>query len=396
MQTSLFRRGISLALSLATALSLGLTARAAEADGLCGHHPTHTTDCGYEATGQCTHECTADSGCITIRCTHTHVATCFDTEGNSLCRHACTDTPACYTPTVSCIHSTHGSCGHSEGQDCDFALSGCPQCQAAEAPVSLKGTDVVLTDGTEYTCTGQEIKPHVTVMVDRTVLVENEHYTVTYTNNIDVGSAMVTVTGLEAGGYTGTVEIPFTIHAAPQDPTEPEIPTEPETPTEPSQPSDPTGPSQPTEPSQPSDPTEPSQPEEDQEEKPFDYKIVKGSGGKWRQDSGKNLSFVINADTDDITAIRINGKKLNHRHYTLKKDVITLKESWLQEQELGTYRITVEFEDGDAQGKFIILRAADESNPKTGDTIGLWAALMGISLTGAAALLILGRKKIFK
>ena len=384
MQTSRFRRGLSLVLALALAAALPVAAKAAdESDGLCHHHPTHTTDCGYEATGQCSHECTADSGCITIRCTHTHVATCFDTQGNSLCRHACTDTPACYTPTVSCVHSAHGSCGHSEGKDCAFAVNGCPLCQAAEALVALKGTDVVLTDGTEYTHTGEEIKPHVTVMVDRTVLVENEHYTVTYTNNIDVGAALVIVTGLEASGYTGTVEIPFTIHAAPQDPTEPEVPTEPETPTEPEKPTE------------PSDPTEPSQPEEDKEEKPFDYKIIRGNGGKWRQESGKDLSFTVNADTDDITAIRINGKKLNHKHYTLKKDVITLTESWLQEQKLGSYRITAEFEDGHAEARFTILRAADDSNPKTGDTIGIWFALMGISLTGAGAL-ILCRKKIFR
>ena len=170
MQTSYFRRGLSLVLALALAAALPVAAKAAdEHDGLCDHHPTHTADCGYEATGECTHECTADSGCITIRCTHTHVATCFDADGNSLCRHACTDTPACYTPTVSCVHSTHGSCGHSEGKDCAFAVNGCPLCKAAEALIALKGTDVVLTDGTEYTYTGEEIKPHVTVMVDRTV-----------------------------------------------------------------------------------------------------------------------------------------------------------------------------------------------------------------------------------
>ena len=149
MNKSLIRRFASLALALAMVLSMGLTARAAETDGLCEHHPSHTTDCGYEATGECTHECTAGSGCVTIQCAHQHVATCFDAQGNSLCRHACTENPACYTPTVNCLHTEHGSCGHSDGADCSFAVNGCPECNAIE----LKGTDVVLTDGTEYTYT---------------------------------------------------------------------------------------------------------------------------------------------------------------------------------------------------------------------------------------------------
>ena len=125
MNATLFRRGISLALSLATAASVTLSVRAAENDGLCQHHPSHTTDCGYEATGTCAHVCSADSGCITIRCAHTHVATCFDAESNSLCRHACTENPDCYTPVTDCLHSEHGSCGHHDGEDCNFAVNGC-------------------------------------------------------------------------------------------------------------------------------------------------------------------------------------------------------------------------------------------------------------------------------
>ena len=468
MRKSLFRRSVSLILAFSLSASLGLTAFAAEEDGLCEHHPSHTTDCSYEATGACTHLCTAESGCITIRCAHTHVATCFDTEGNSLCRHACTENPACYTPITNCLHKEHGSCGHHEGKDCDFAVSGCEQCKN---PVTeLKGTDIVLTDGTEYTYTGEEIKPHVTVMVDRTVLVEKEHYTVVYSNNIGVGTGTVTVTGIEEAGYKGTISIPFTIARAagtpefqlveikgtdvvmegsefpysgqpiepkvtvtvdgkvleegkdysvtymnnlapgtgtltvrgiatasetlgyfgkvsmnftiisaqaPDAPAEPENPTEPETPTEPER------------------PTEPSIPEEDenQEPKPFEYKITKGSGSKWRLESGKHLTFTINADTDGITAIRIDGKKLNAKHYTLgKSGQIVLKNSWLEDLKIGTYRITVDFEDGSAEGSFTVAQAADATNPQTGDTIILWIGMMAVSLLGIVALILLKKR----
>lgn len=478
MNNSFLRRGISLALALALTLPLGLASRAAETDGLCEHHPSHTTDCGYAATGECAHECTADSGCITVRCSHAHVATCFDAEGNSLCRHVCTDTPACYTPVVKCLHTEHGSCGHSEGQDCTFD---CMVCKAVE----LKGTDVVLTDGIEYTYTGDEIKPHVTVMADRLVLVENEHYTLSYANNIGVGTGNVTVTGIPEAGYTGTVTLPFSIvrpddlpeftlveiqgtdvtidgtefvytgeaiepaitvtingtvltagkdyaltysnNVQPGTATvtvsgiatasetvgytgevsidftivkaqEPEVPSEPETPSEPEKPTEPETPSEPEKPTEPETPSEPETDEDDGKEEeettPFDYKITKGSGSKWRQDSGKDLSFTVNADTDDITAIRIDGKKLAAKHYTLGKNgIITLKNSWLEDQDIGTYRITVEFEDGDADGKFTVAKALDSSNPKTGDTIAVWVGIMALSLLGAAALIFLRIKR---
>ena len=473
MKTPLFRRGISLILAVSLSASLGMTAFAAEEDGLCQHHPSHTTDCGYEATGNCTHVCSEESGCITIRCAHTHAATCFGAEGNSLCRHACTENPACYTPVTDCLHKEHSSCGHNDGKDCDFAVNGCEDC---EIPVTeLQGTDIVLTDGTEYVYTGEAVKPAVSVMVDRTVLVENEHYTVVYSNNIGVGTGTVTVTGIEKAGYRGTVSIPFTIVKAPGtpefqlieikgtdvvmegtefvysgQPIEPKVTVtvdgrllaegkdytvtyfnnlapgtgtltvkgigtasetvgyygkvsmdftivkaaEPETPTEPEVPTEPETPTEPENPTEPEVPTDPSTPEEDQEEeaKP-DYAFTKGSGAKWNQDSGKNLTFTLNADTDDITAIRIDGKKLDVKHYTLGKNgQVVLKNSYLEDLAIGTYRITAEFEDGKAEGKFTVAAALDPANPQTGDTIFLWMGAMAASLLGIAALAILRKR----
>ena len=207
MQKTFFRRSVSLVLTLALTLSAGATAFAAESDGLCEHHPSHTVDCGYAASGACTHQCTEASGCITVSCSHQHVATCYNGAGKLNCHHKCDKTPECKIPTIICVHTQHGSCGHSEGKDCNYASNGCILCNAVE----LKGTDVVLNDGTEYAYTGNLITPAVTVMVDRTVLVENEHFIVTYANNIAVGTATAIITGVESAGYTGTVKIPFTI-----------------------------------------------------------------------------------------------------------------------------------------------------------------------------------------
>lgn len=469
-KTTLFRRGAALALALAMVLPMGLTARAAEEDGLCEHHPSHTADCGYAATGECTHECTAASGCVTVSCSHTHVGTCYDAGDSLICTHACTDTPACYTPVINCLHTEHTGCGHAEGADCSFAAEGCMECDAVE----ITGADVLFAQGTEYTYTGEEIRPQITVTVAGTQLKEEEHYTVTYADNIAAGTAAATVTGIPQGGYKGTVTMPFTISRTddeftlveiqgtdvtiegtefaytgesiepavtvtvngtvltagkdysvaytnnvepgtatvtvsgiatasqtlgytgevsidftivkaetPEDPTEPETPTEPEE-TQPEE-------TQPEE-TQPEE-TEPdaTQPEETE---PFDYQLTEGSGSRWYQESEKDLTFTVNADTRDVTAIRIDGKKIGSSCYSLGDDgVITLKQSFLDKLDIGTYRITVEFADGEAEGSFRVAAALDPTNPTTGDTITRWIAIMALSMLAATGLILFIRKK---
>lgn len=62
---------------------------------------------------------------------------------------------------------------------------------------------------TSYTYDGRAKKPTVTVKDGSKTLVENTDYTVTYNNNINAGTAKVTVTG--KGNYEGTVTKTFTI-----------------------------------------------------------------------------------------------------------------------------------------------------------------------------------------
>ena len=255
--------------------------------------------------------------------------------------------------------------------------------------VEIKGTDVVM-EGNEFPYTGQPIEPNVTVTVDGRELIRDQDYTVTYVNNLAPGTGTLTVRGIgtasETVGYYGKVTMDFTIVKS----AEPEKPADPTTPSEPGKPSDPTVPS---EPEKPSDPTEPSKPEE--ETKP-DYKITKGSGSRWNQKSGKDLSFTVNADTDDITGVRIDGKTLNASHYTLGKNgTFTLKNSWLEKQAIGTHRLTIQFEDGSAEGTFKVLAPVDPTNPQTGDTVVLWIGAMTASLLGLAVLVLSG-KRIFR
>ena len=64
----------------------------------------------------------------------------------------------------------------------------------------------------EYTYTGEEHRPQVTVGVEETILIEGQDYDVTYINNIDVGIATVEIT--LKGNYAGTVTENFIINKA--------------------------------------------------------------------------------------------------------------------------------------------------------------------------------------
>ena len=75
-------------------------------------------------------------------------------------------------------------------------------------PASLEGTAVTL-DQPQFTVTGSEIRPAVTVTLNGKTLTEGIDYTVSYANNIEIGTATVTVTG--TGNYTGTAQTTFEI-----------------------------------------------------------------------------------------------------------------------------------------------------------------------------------------
>ncbi|MBR4051247.1 MAG: leucine-rich repeat protein [Clostridia bacterium] len=71
-------------------------------------------------------------------------------------------------------------------------------------------TDGVITlDSTEFTYNGSEIKPTVIVTVGGKTLTEGKDYTLTFANNVNAGTATVTVKG--AGDYSGEATKVFTI-----------------------------------------------------------------------------------------------------------------------------------------------------------------------------------------
>lgn len=79
-----------------------------------------------------------------------------------------------------------------------------------------KGADLeteaqVTLEQTEYEYDGSAKEPKVTVKVADKELVENTDYSVLYTDNVNKGTATVTITG--TGNYSGTVTKEFTINA---------------------------------------------------------------------------------------------------------------------------------------------------------------------------------------
>ena len=80
--------------------------------------------------------------------------------------------------------------------------------QCTIVPYNIENSTLSSIEDVEYT--GSEIKPDVTVTALDKILVKDTDYTVSYSNNIDEGTATVTITG--KGNYTGTKEIAFNIN----------------------------------------------------------------------------------------------------------------------------------------------------------------------------------------
>ena len=301
----------------------------------------------------------------------------------------------------------------------------------SEAQFTELTRDHVSIEKTEYEYTGEAIRPNVTVRVEETLLTLDKEYSLEYADNTEVGEGKVIVTGIATGGYTGTVEVPFSI-----------VEKEDE---------------------QESVALEESHVKLDKAEFTFDgkaiepavtvtvgdkvlvkdtdytltfenndkageafavvtakegsgytgtvrvkftikeapkapeYTITKGNAAKWTLKSTKALSFTADGDFDKFVGVSVDGKRISDSNYSAKKGstVITLKSAYLNTLKKGEHTITIHFEDGKAEGSFTILDASDD-NPNTGDNIHLWAALLFVSLTGLIGAGYAFSKKIWK
>ena len=76
-------------------------------------------------------------------------------------------------------------------------------------PTQTSISSATVTGITNKTYTGGEVKQTITVTVNGTNLKEDTDYTVAYSDNVNAGTAKITITG--KGNYTGTIEKTFTI-----------------------------------------------------------------------------------------------------------------------------------------------------------------------------------------
>ena len=83
----------------------------------------------------------------------------------------------------------------------------------APALKNIAALSATVSGGTTYTATGGQITPGVQIFDAAKLLTQNVDYVLTYTSNVNPGTATVRVTGI--GSYTGTKSLNFTIIAQP-------------------------------------------------------------------------------------------------------------------------------------------------------------------------------------
>lgn len=81
---------------------------------------------------------------------------------------------------------------------------------AADSTQAISLSDCTISlSKTTYTYSGKEKKPSISVYYGDKKLKKNKHYTIRYDNNIQIGTASVTITGI--GDYQGTITKAYTI-----------------------------------------------------------------------------------------------------------------------------------------------------------------------------------------
>ena len=316
--------------------------------------------------------------------------------------------------------------------------------------IRLEATHITL-DETEFTHTGQEIRPNVTVRVNGQLLTLDQDYTLEYADNVNIGEGRVIVTGIATAGFVGSAEHPFFIVEAQTEPeftlvtlTEDMVTLDCGEFVYSGQPIEPavtvtvegkalerdkdfaveyvsnltpgtgtvivrgivtasgtlgyTGEvrktftiteAPQTEPDQPetSEPTAPQEPSPPV--KPV-YQITKGDKSAWTQGSAAALSFTADGPFDAFEGVSVNGVKLSKDQFEAKDGtVVLLKNAYLKTLKAGSHTIRIHFAEADAEGTFTIQAAGE--NPKTGDTIALWLMLL---LAAGASLALLPRKRV--
>ena len=133
------------------------------------------------------------------------------------------------------------------------------------------------------------------------------------------------------------------------------------------------------------------------------YSVTGGVDTSWTKGSSGSITITVNRSEDDESCFSHYVETLidgNPVTVSAKagSTVVTISADTLEKLSTGSHTITVKFDDGEVETGLTIKTAsssAEPTSPQTGDSshIGLWFALMCLSIAGLITLLISSRKK---
>lgn len=108
------------------------------------------------------------------------------------------------------------------------------------------------------------------------------------------------------------------------------------------------------------------------------YSVIEGGDAQWSPEKGV-LKFRFTGDFENFTGVRVDGKLLEERMYTVASGstIITLQESFLNALPDGIYELTVLYTDGQVSTKFQVTGSA-EGEGKSGFRISAWVFLLPV------------------
>lgn len=106
----------------------------------CEHHAEHTEECGYTEGvegSDCTHEHGEECYSNVTSCVHVHDENCGYVEGvEDSCSHECSKESGCITIADNCTHVHNDACGYTEaveGTPCTYFCDACVNASEGEA-----------------------------------------------------------------------------------------------------------------------------------------------------------------------------------------------------------------------------------------------------------------------
>lgn len=121
--------------------------------------------------------------------------------------------------------------------------------------------------------------------------------------------------------------------------------------------------------------------------------IIDGKGQSHTACEKKELTFRSNAAYSDFICVKVDGKKVDEKNYSVKEGstIVILNADYVATLSVGEHTLGIVSEGGTATTTFTInAKAVDINSPKTGDNshMVLWFALLFVSgavLVGTAA-----------